>query len=281
MTPNSDSFNSALSILDSLNTENATELWVPSLGRAIKFKPLTAANQRDMIATLAGTRFFPAALALTVYDVVKDTCIEPGIDIDTFNSIDKIALVLQIRAANIQDKVLLQLDETTQAECDVLNDGVPFEQSTSIKAWTKSLREKTFDVTPEIISEGPLSVEVAIPTFFRERRFQQQIYNIAKTAIEGKAQATNEQILGQVFLDTISQYISKLVIGDITVQFDQATPEQCLKLVSKIRGDLLKRVGTTINKYEAILKEMSTVSFTLRKNKFTGAIAVDNSLFAQ
>ncbi len=281
MTPAKDSFNNALSILDALNTENATEMWVPSLGRAIKFKPLTAANQRDMVATLAGTRFFPAALVLTIYDIVKDTCIEDNIDINKFTSIDKMALVLQIRAANIRDQVVLQLDEQTQAACNVLNDGVPFEKYTSIKTWAKALRAKTFDLSPEVIIDGRLSVEVTIPTLFRENRFQQQIYDVARVAAEGTLQATSQQILGQVFLDTISQYINKITIDDVTIYFDEATPNQCMQLTSRIRGTMLKRVGDAINRIEAIIKDLSTVSFTHNKNQFSGTIAVDNSLFAQ
>ncbi len=281
MTQNQDAFNNALSVLDSLNNENATEMWVPSLGKMIRLKPLTASNQRDMIATLAGTRYFPSALAITIYDVIKDTCIDKDVDIDNLNSIDKIALVLQLRAANIQDHVSLQLDEKTQVECDVLNDGLPFKKSVSIKSWVKNLRTAVFDTTPEVITSGKLSVEVGIPTFASEYKFQQQIYNVSRSAKDGQQVATTEQILGHVFLNTICQFVRKITVDDITIDFADATPQQCIQLVSKIRGDLLKQVGTAINKFEQTTKQLSTVQFNLCKNSFSGTIAVDNSLFEQ
>lgn len=203
-----DNFNNAIATLDSLNRENATEMWVPSLERFAKFKPLVASNQRDMIATLAGSRYFPAALSITTYDVVRDTCVDSDITTGTLNSIDKLAIVLQLRAANIKETVSLQLDSQTQAECDKLNNG-PFEKTVSIKSWVKTLKSKAFDLTPEVIDDGKLIVEVAMPTLESECRFQQQIYNISRVASTGQLQQTPEQILGHVFLNTICQYIKK------------------------------------------------------------------------
>lgn len=282
-TPNTttETFNNAMAVIESLNRESASEFWVPSLGRIVKFKPLTAANQRDMIATLAGTRYFPAALSITIYDIVKDTCIEPDISIDQFNSIDKIALILQLRASNIRDQVSLSLDPEVQSACNVLNDGLPFVKTTSIKSWVKSLKTKTFDLTPQVINDGKLKIEVAMPTFINERKFQQQIYSVARIAESGKAQMTQEQILGHVFLNTVCQYVHRVTVDDVIVNFADVTPDQGVRLLSKVKGTVLKQIGDAINRFDSVIKDLCTVKFNLNKNEFIGTVAVDNSLFEQ
>lgn len=279
MATNNDLFNNALATLDSLNKENATEMWIPSLARVVKFKPLTAANQKDMISTLAGSRYFPSALAITTHDVVKDTCMDDTVSIASLSSIDKMALVLQIRAANIRDQVPLKLEEQVQNNCDVLNDGLKFEKTISIKEWVKQLKTKIFDTTHQVINEDKVTVEVMMPTLASELKFQQQIYNVSRNIGEGKQQFTTEQILGQVFINTIAQYINKITVSDITIEFEQASVEQCLKLTSLIRGTLLKKVGEAINQFESMIKELTVVPFTFKDNGFVGTIVVDNSLF--
>lgn len=266
--------------LNEFNAEHATEMWIPSLSRYVKFRPLMASHQRDMIKTLAGTNYFPSALAITMYEIVRDTCMEE-LDLTKLNTIDKTAITLQMRSSNIDDNIDLEFDQDTTNRLHVLNGGNPYTHAIKIKQHIESCKAN-LSIPKEITVKVPgASVTLRLPTMLAEYRFQQEIYTLSKaTQTDQQLPISKEAILAAVYINTIAQYIKDVKIGDVEVKFDDATPNECAYITERLPSALTKKIREEISKFAIASDALTTVEFTFKRNKLKGTIPIDNTLFS-
>ena len=109
--------------LDTLNAvaeKNAFEVYIPSLKRTVKFKPITAKQQKSFYSCVRDNILFETQFIKTTYEIIKENCLEQDI-IDSFNIIDRVSILLNLRKnilgtaiAVVKDEVLYNLDF---AEC--------------------------------------------------------------------------------------------------------------------------------------------------------------------
>lgn len=251
--------NAFLDTLNSVAEKNAFEVFIPSLKRNVKFKPVTAKQQKSFYSCVRDDALFETQFIKTTYSIIKENCLEQDIT-DSFNIIDRVSILLNLRknilgtaVAVVKDEVLYNLDFT---EC--------LERLQSI-------------VVPsgKVVSSQNVQVEFEVPTIAEQYK--------AEIELRGNS-STNALTYNEAIVELVTSEICK-IIKNVSITKD----EQLLKLDYKnltfeervvLTNNLPAEIFIELQKY---IKEINTVYDSLLLIKIdentTVSFAVGPDLF--
>lgn len=98
--------NEILTALKTYTEINAIDIYVPSLKRTIKFKPLTGGQQKSFYTCLSDNTVFKTKFIMHTYDIIKENCLEDVLELLTV--LDRTAILLELRKNILGSKVNTQ-----------------------------------------------------------------------------------------------------------------------------------------------------------------------------
>jgi len=231
--------NSILSSLNNINVKNTFSVFIPSLKREVKFKPLTTKQQQSFYGCIADTVPFNTRFIIATFNAIKENCTEPDV-INQLNVIDRVVILLAFRKSTLGSDLL------------VIKDEVQYEstfESSLVAATTLTLPEN------KTITVKNVEVELHVPFIIDQ-------YNIEKLLRENVNlnEVDSSTVLQQAVLSETCKIINniKIINDDKTVDamYSQLSYVDRLRLIENLPAEVMLEV-------QSFAKAVSNVSASL------------------
>lgn len=267
MTDNNATFNDAISLLKKSAETRGYNIWIPSLKQDVKFKPLNTLHHKKFVKILMDTSMFNTALNLHVYDIIKQTCLDESVNVDTLDIFDRIAICYAIRKQNFKKKYVIALDEKEDRE-------ISFTQL--LAKFKKGYKR----IEPDSVTEGDVTINVSLPSLKREREFDNYIYNKHLINFDKNNNEQLNQIFADLMLFGTIQYIDSIQVGETLINIDGMRTDQKVELLSAFDAILTTKISTYIKKCNDQRVALCSVDVLNGKDETqTVEISIDSSFF--
>lgn len=205
-------FNDFIGKLNEINNNNLISIHVPSAGREIKFKQLSVKQQKDLIKTSLDGKYSGLAFS----NVLSDIILENSTEKHSFLVTDKFPIILALRKCSYGPK-FVEKDGESEKEFD-LN-----------KILTKELKfSEEFSVA--LGYENQIVVYADVVPLDLDKRVNDHQINLMK---KNKDEDISESI-GDIFILELVKFITKIIIGDNSVDFSQISIKERISIVEKL-----------------------------------------------
>jgi len=226
-------FNDALVSLDGLNKE--LELFVPSLGKKVKFKGLTTKQQKDAVKSALEKVFSGISFSLLVNSIINENSFEKV----EFLTCDRSYLLVALRAASLQK--LYKKDDKEIDLSFVLSNN--FSVPSALK-------------TAEITDDN-IKVKLSIPTLARDTAIN--IETKKKIAPLPDDDNLAKEAVGEIYINELAKYIDVVSITSagnvIDLEFDKLFLSQKIQVIEKLPLSINNKLIDFINEAKAFEKK--------------------------
>jgi hypothetical protein len=217
--------NSPAGLLDKLNkinNDNAISIFVPSVNKEIKFKPLNIKQQKDLIKTAMDGAAAGATLNQTLNDIIVTNALEQI----TFKVYDRYAIIIALRSAIIGD-VYMHGDGEVKL-------------STILKQNIKDFKQKTF-VESAKIDYHTIIASIELPSIAKDIKINERF--IKNVKIKENSDNYGEAI-GNLYVYEIVKFIKSLQIeGDDEIyDFENLSLKDCVAIVESLPAGLNTKI---------------------------------------
>lgn len=194
-----------LSSIDQLNTQETTELFVPSAGRNIAFTPLTVKQQKTLLSTGVDTDIENLSFVNALNGIIQDNCTERH----ELLVLDRPLMALQLRAQCVgNDLKIVDPDDNTH----VLNVNDHVKKCIS-RYNSPSLN---FDVSVEGVN-----ITCAYPSLSTDIKYNKQFTKSIKKSV-GDESVKLTDIVGDMYIFELLKFVKTISINDTILEFDNS-----------------------------------------------------------
>jgi hypothetical protein len=244
-----------ISQLDTLNQQAGIDVYVPSLKRFVKFKPLNLRQQKNLLKSSVEETLTRLSFITSFYTIIQENILET-IDISNLYIFDRIAIAIALRSSsldniytfgdisyNLNDKLkeIPLIDASDYISCDISIDNI--------------------------------SLTLEIPRLGIDRDVCSTVLNKLNTARKDDIRS----LIGDLFINEIIKFIKNVTIkteaGEVTTNFADLKIDNRLSIAEKFPTTLTKQILDYIKLYR---------KFEDKFTKITDAssIEIDGSFFA-
>ena len=258
-------YHDLLSDLKKFNQEKNFDVYVPSIGKNVKFKPLTVKQQKELIKSGIDQRVQNLSFVTLLNNIITDNLVDNGATIST---IDKSPIMIALRANSLPGELKLTVNDE-----DVLID-----IHTHVKSFSKHKfpeKKKTFTV-----SKGPIEVDGSIPTIDEDTVIN-KTFKKTFGGQKGDEQDIVITTIGEIFVYELVKYISKIRFAvegqdQTEVDFKTLPPKQMVELFETLPMSISQLLINKVNEF----KEFDSNFLTVMGPEGEVTIPVDVTLFA-
>jgi hypothetical protein len=211
--------NDLIQKLKDYNNDNLIPIFIPSLSKKLKFKPLTIKQQKNIIKTAGDGVISGATLSQVINNIVNELCVESD---QEFSIIDRYPVILAARMHSVGDEI------------DVGSDKVSIKEHIAI--CNDTFKGKTYDETTTC-SLQDITINLKIPSLKRDSVVSDKFTKNAKdNGVEiGDAVAT-------LYVHEIVKFISSIENGDDVLDFYKMSILDCVKIVESLPISTNKKI---------------------------------------
>jgi hypothetical protein len=236
-----------IEILNQINLTELYDVYVPSLKKTVKFKPIIIEQYRNFIDSVANNPYFNVGFQQELTNLIKTNITSSDVNVDQLTEIDKLAITLSIRINDISSTH--NNEDITFINQKITQLNIPDQQ---------------------IITKDNIIVTCNVPTLYIENNFNQ--YAIKNLDEEVKDVNALKDIIDLMFISEIAKCITSIDVGnDVFKQPDSF--ENWLKAISglpiSILNDILKYVDSIKDIKDNLLKINDNNSLTYDLSLFT------------
>ena len=249
-------------LLNSLATSETFSLELTD-GQSYTFRQLTTNQLKELIKTVVDSPLTQSAFNTTISKVMKESIVEEGISVSTFNTVDRLLFCLSTRIESLSPSLTItQENESIEVNLlDVRNN------------ISKAVKENSHLFTSQsvISSNGTVELTYGIPTIGIENQLNDEFYKNTDISVE----TPNElrKVLGEAFINEIAKTIQTITINTQTLDLNAGSFKSRLKTVESLPASLIQKVIEFAEQYKKVTDEPLTV-----KEKYT--VPIDGSLFS-
>ena len=269
-----------LDSLDSINENAAIDLYVPSLGKNVKFKPITVSHQQqfnyseDQTIRSSTEQLKYIEFCRTYDDVLRDTCIDDSVNVDEFLTIDRIALAIQhrVQISKIMDVVTYIDDEEVYAPIDLAK------MVTVAKKITPSKLVKKF-------KHETITITTGFPTIKHDTAISdviEKILDLENQAIinSDDVSAVIDDNFTDLLLALLGKYITEIEVNGKIISIDSgSTPDTLLSAIKKLPLSLLTKVNDAHDDFKSREAAIVTSKYKIDGESTEIVVDLDVGLF--
>jgi len=241
--------------LDDLNKQSGIEVFVPSLKRTIKVKPLNLRQQKELLKSSIEETLTKLSFNINFYNILQENAIDT-INVNSLYVFDRIAIAIALRSASLDSSYTLDENKIN------LNDKI-----TEYPAIT---------LQPEAVSGSidlqNLTVALEAPKLGVDRDISSTVLN------KFRAAGTDDikTIVGELFINEIIKFIKSVTFktdeGENTIDFSTIKLDVKLSIAEKFPATLTNQILDFIKTYRDFEGQFTKVG--------DSNIEVDGSFFA-
>ena len=245
-------YNQLLTELKKYNNTSNLNIYVPSAGKYVSFKPLTVKQQTDIINGVLNAQRSKNIYAYQniIDNIIIDNC--DNDDRDGLLSLDRACILIQFRLDTMGET--LEINGQTYN----LNDHVD------------TFKSKHIDIsTIESVHEYEgISVECYVPTIRDETKVNKDITNIFKNT-------TDDSAVGEIFLIELTKHIKSVEFDKNEIFFEGLTLKQQVHICEMLPMALSQQVV----KYIEAVRSLENAFTNIDTEEGNITIPIDSQLF--
>lgn len=217
--------NSASSLLEKLNKisdENTISIFVPSVGKEVKFKTLNIKQQKDLIKTAMDG----AAAGATLNQQLNEIIISNSIEKVDFKIYDRYPIIVALRAATIGN--------------NFNNKEEVIDLSKILKNNIKEYKKRQFEHTNDI-QYHTINVSLELPTLEKDSKINDKFIKFAKTRENSE---NYSEAVGNLYVYEIIKFIKSIQVGEEAdiYAFNEISIKDCFEIVENLPIGLNSRI---------------------------------------
>lgn len=212
--------NDFIAILNTLSEKNSFEVYIPSLGKNILFKPLTTGQQRLFYLCVSDNMLFNTKFVLTTFQIIEENCLEK-VYIKKFTVLDRISILLALRKNALGSEMLVEKENVQYT--------VNFESSfeyikTAVLPENKTIEAKGI----KLLLHTPLLIDQ---------------YGIEKELRENtNKQTTVDELLKESILNEACKYVDEIILEDVEVDYKSLSYKDRITLIEKLPVEFMYEI---------------------------------------
>jgi hypothetical protein len=250
----SSNISDVLKQLDTLNTENGFNVFVPSLKRTVKFKPLNLRQQKGLLKSSIDESLTKLSFNTFFFTVIKENILDT-VNTELLYTFDRSAIALAFRAHGLDN--FYKSDDKTYDLTTILN-GLP-----SIDTATQPLNA--------VYEDSNIRVTVSAPTLIAD--YELNAFALNKT---GTGTDDFKTVISELFVYELTKFISSIeIINDekvTTINFFQTKAADRISIVEKLPSTLINKILDFIKshrEFEAKFTAIEDINIDIDGSFFT------------
>lgn len=244
-------FNDFIGKLNEINNNNLISIYVPSAKKDLKFKQLSVKQQKDLIKTSLDGKYSGLMFSNVLSDIIIENCVEKH----EFLITDKFPIILQLRKNSYGSKFVAK-DDDSEVSFDlneILSKELVFTEEFSIA----------------LSYENKIVVYADVVSLDIDKKLNE--YQI--TAMKKNKDEDISDSVGDIFVLELAKYITKIIIGENSVDFSTLSVKERLSIVEKIPVPLNNLILEYIQAFSKVIIDYLTVNGNV--------LPIDARLFAK
>lgn len=223
-----DKYNSVLSHLKKINEETVISCYVPSLARVVKFKPMSVAQQQNLIKNISNEATGSLKILNSINDLLQANCTE---DVN-LSVVDRESILLQYRLHDFS------IDEDERSKIAEAIDAIKQINSLQLK---------------KVLQAYGITINCRAPSLKHD-----SIINAAAIKAIESSKSKQQDIISLIFAHQIVKYISSINISnDVEISFENAQDlPHLLLIIDNIPVDLNNGVIAFANSIQTLFAQV-------------------------
>lgn len=231
--------------LDELNLENSIQVFVPSLQRILKFKPLNLKQQKELLRTTIDESLVKLAFNNLLSNIISDNSVEK-ININSLYTFDRAAIALSLRAKGL-DKDLKIDDKTINLE----------QKATDIVSIPVDLNK-----FKQTIKDSNVSIGLTIPKLGVDKEINAFALNKIKSSPENDLKAVISDLVIYEFVKFIEYVEIQVGENKEVLNFDTLKPSERITVIEKFPSTITNKIFDYVKSYREFESQFTHVDGT-------------------
>ena len=262
--------NEILNLVRESNRDLEKSLYIPSLGKSVVVKPMTALHLKNIIKTSVSGIFANNIFNQTVYGILNEILIDESV-ISQINTLDKVAIILQLRQNNIRPTI----------EVELFSDDNKIKEEIDISTILSKIQKTSFKFDDEIILIDSTEILINFPTINQEFLFNRSFEKNYTKKIDESDKTALKEIFGVLFIYEIAQYLKSIKFKDTVIDFSEYSVDNRISVVENISGNTISKIIETVDqKFGKQLTDILTVEKTIDGITYSGKIEINPSILS-
>jgi uncharacterized protein involved in tolerance to divalent cations len=246
------SFESALKEIINISENFTFDMWIPSIKETIKFKEITASQQKEILTSSMDTSIYSKKFNVALYNIIKTNS---SVDISNFTILDKIAICIQAKekVSSIWNTTL-KSDENVKVSVDL---------SKIIEKIKNNYEHPEFS---EVVHDN-IKAKIYPSTILEEYDYDQTILKNNKKTEDIKSTEDIQNIISEAFIGELTKTVKGLTISDQFIDLSQMTLKQRIQIVEKLPASLIQNILNIVSDWKKSIDDAITFEENGEKNQ--------------
>ncbi len=235
----SEEVKSVLERLKEINASKGENIFLPSLGKKVKFSPFTLKQQKDLLSKLPDDSSGVLSFNNNFNSIIIDNCMEE-ISLDSLNSFDRLSVIIHYRISAVGGMI----DKN--------------DKKINLNSLLKSIESANFEklFQEKEIKNASFKAIVKIPTLSYDQKIN------VSTTLKLKKTTKQQEIIAEMFVAEVLKYITSVTITDdpdITMDMYQSSYDEKIKVIEQLPNNFTKKIFTFISTVKLFEEKLTTV----------------------
>jgi hypothetical protein len=270
--------NQTLGAIEKTNEQYASGYWVPSLGKDVRFKELSTAQQKKLIKSVVDSQVYHTEFIKTFYHILKESCVD-DVSIGELTVIDKLMIALGLRISCIGSSIEIKVNVP-----DPENEEKTISQPVAINLMEvyENAKKVLTEIKPETIEDNSFQIVCNVPTIQTEFALESQL-RPKNEDIDVNTTSELRNIIGEAFIDEIVKYVSSVSVKVeeefVPVSWEEFSFKDRIRIVETFGSELLSKIVKYIGTIKKETEKIELVHFKIGEQTYDRRLAVDGSFF--
>lgn len=236
------SFDEILASVAELNKQQIVQVYVPTLGEEISFKPLSVKQQKSILSSGVDSEVENLSFSNATNQLILDNCLSKK---DRITTLDRPSIIYQLRANSLGNVYKITSGDE-QIEIDI---------ASHIK------KVKSIDVPEDLTFKttvDSLEIRGCVPTLKTDTTFNVEFTKAAKNIRMSKRGLTMVDIIGDIYIYEMAKFITHIQLNDNEIDLLKVPPAQVVTVFENLPMTASIKISEQIKK----LREIETKSTT-------------------
>lgn len=232
--------NNIQNVLDTLKefaNKNSLQVFIPSLGREVGFRPITGSQQKRIYDSGFDNLVFRTKFIVAIYEILAENCLEPDIT-NNLNVLDKTAILLAYRKALYGPIVKSEQGDVDISQC--VN------------------KVNSIMVPNEIFELDTVKIEVKVPIIFDQYKHEKELRY--QQAIEKFDPKSFVEAFGEMYIGEACKCVNEIYIEGIPINFKQFNVTEQISIIETLPVQIISKIGTFVKNLINVQTEILTVN---------------------
>lgn len=230
---------SVLERLKEINETKGESIFLPSLGKKVKFRSFTLKQQKDLLAKLPDDSSGLLSFNNNFNSIILDNCME-DISLDSLNNFDRLSVILTYRITAVGDTVE-RADKTIDLSRIIAN------VETADYAVAQQVKE---------LAGAGFKVEAKLPSLSYDSKIN------TSTVVKLKKAKNQQGVIAEMFTAEILKYIKSLTIteGEImVVDMYSLLYDEKVKIIENFPNSFARNILNFVNEIRSLEDSIVTI----------------------